>query len=137
MKAIFSAAWPFWQAFRLLTFRNGVPEAPSKFGFDFFTLLMLSASIGTARWALFHEGNTPLVMLLVYVFQGLVPLLFVPVRNVSLMVLCLIGTDIVGTVLNFAGLHANTGLLYYGLLAWGIIAYISASRPLRPSKPNL
>lgn len=136
MKALLAAVWPFWQAARLLTFRKGTPDVPSKVGFDFFTLVMLSAAIGTARWALFHQGNTPLVMLSVYLFQSFVALVFAPAGSISLMVLCLIGTDTVATALNFAGLHANTGLLYYGLLAWGIVAYICANRRLSPSKPN-
>ncbi|MEX3984018.1 hypothetical protein AB4Y45_34075 [Paraburkholderia sp. EG287A] len=136
MKALLSAFWPFWQASRLLTFRSGAPEVPTKTDFDFLTLVTLSAAIGTARWGLFDNEITPPVLFAVYMLQSMLALLFASPRSVSIMALCLVGTNTVATALNFAGMNANEGVLNFATLAWGLFAYIAASRPARPSKAS-
>jgi hypothetical protein len=116
----------------LLSFRN-VQNLPSKFDFDFITLAALTAAMGTARMSAFSQSG-PLATLLVCLAAAFLPVLFAPIAFVSAMLLCWLGTDIVGIVINLTGTNSNKGFIDYGLLGWGLVAYYVASSTIQTSK---
>ncbi|MBK3780375.1 hypothetical protein G3A43_08895 [Paraburkholderia aspalathi] len=131
-QTLLAVVWPFWQSLRMLSFRN-VQNLPSKFDFDFITLATLTAVMGTARMAAYSKG-TPLASLLVDLVAVFLPAFFIPIRSVSAMLLCWLGTDLVGILINLTGTNSNKGFVDYGLMGWGLIAYFVAAGTIQTTK---